>query len=337
MADFKYLEISKALEESIARGDYQERLPGVRILAAEFGVNPRTISRALELLINRGVVLPDGNRGCLLAASQQARPRQTGNVIIYSNNPVVFDVSYPQNLFGGLVTGMESYGLKPIFMSSSNGRLIDDVEFWLSCRVDGFIFVFSSFRQEIASQMALRRIPVVAANRMPEELKISWTDFDHEKAVEDMLEHLIRQGHRRIGLVNKKHYYSFVKEHFERAYRKTMQRHRLYDPRLFHYLESGEDEQGEVTAGVTRMMALPNPPTAILCGQLEDEVKHALREYPSPVVLAPTCDVVRPDNGTRPRLVYSYEELGQKVFEVFCRVRETGTIIQEMVPMRIEL
>ena len=50
MADFKYLEISKALEESIARGDYRERLPGVRVLAAEFGVNPRTISRALELM-----------------------------------------------------------------------------------------------------------------------------------------------------------------------------------------------------------------------------------------------------------------------------------------------
>lgn len=335
MSDFKYLEIAKALEEAIGRGDYRERLPGVRILAAEFGVNPRTVSRALEILSNRGAVLPDGNRGCLLPEPHHPR-RRTGNVIIYSNNPVVFDARSPRNLFNGLIAGMEEYGLKPIFMSSADNRLTDDVEFWLSCRVDGFIFVYSSFRQEIASRMALRRIPVVAANRMPDSLKISWVDFDHEKAVEDMLELLIRRGHRRIALLNKMHPYTFVRGHFEQAYRKTMQRHRLYDPQLFCYLET-PDDQAEVAAHVGRIMALPNPPTAILCGQLERETAHALRDYPVKPVLAPTCDMFRPDTGTRPRLAYSYQELGEKVFDVFCRVRETGSILREMVPMRVEI
>jgi DNA-binding LacI/PurR family transcriptional regulator len=336
MADFKYLEIAKALEESIGRGDYQERLPGVRLLASAFGVNPRTARRALEVLVNRGTVLPDGNRGCLLPKPHQPR-RQTGNVIIYSNHPVELEGQSPRSLLNCLADGMEAYDLKPVFMSAAREQLADDMEFWLSCKVDGFIFVFSSFRQEIASQMALRRIPVVAANRMEESLKISWVDFDHEKAVEEMLEFMIRAGHRRIALLNQLHPYAFVRGHFEQAYRKTMQRHRLYDPQLFCFLETRERQTEEVNAHIERIMALPNPPTAILCGQLERDAAEALRDYPVRPILVPTCDVNRPDTGTRPRLAYSYLELGDKVFDVFRRVRETGAVIQEMVPMRIEI
>ncbi len=335
MSDFKYLELAKALEDSIRRGDYQGRLPGVRILASEFGVNPRTVSRALELLAKRGFVLPDGNRGCLLPDPNRVR-RQTGNVIVFSNNPIVFQPERPQGLFGGLVSGMEAFDLKPIFMSSANEQLVDDVEFWLSCRVDGFIFVFSSFRQEIASQMALRHIPVVAANRMPDSLKISWVDFDHERAVDDIAEALIRQGHRRIALINQMHNYAFVKGHFEQAYRQVMNRHRLYDPELFCFLEDRNKKQELVTAFVNKIMKLKNPPTAIVCGQLENEVRAALAKSRAKIELVPTCDVARPYSDSRPRLVYSYEELGRKVFEVFCKVRETGSVIQEMVPMRVE-
>lgn len=65
-----YLQIVERMEREIVAGRYPpgERLPSVRELAAEAGVNPNTMQRALADLEGRGLVAAQRTSGRIIAA-----------------------------------------------------------------------------------------------------------------------------------------------------------------------------------------------------------------------------------------------------------------------------
>src|SRR5689334_25121660 len=72
-----YAQIADQIRAARDRGDLApgERLPGVRELAAQLGVNRNTVARAYRLLRQAGVIVGHGGQGSRVAAPAAA-PRE---------------------------------------------------------------------------------------------------------------------------------------------------------------------------------------------------------------------------------------------------------------------
>ena len=60
-----YLQVADQIRERILRGDWQagERIPSIRELAVELGVNPNTVTKSYQTLLDRGIVTNQRGRG----------------------------------------------------------------------------------------------------------------------------------------------------------------------------------------------------------------------------------------------------------------------------------
>ncbi len=65
-----YIQLAAELAEAISRGEWRpgERLPTVRVMAAERGLDVNTVNRAYQLLARRGLVEAHARRGTLVCA-----------------------------------------------------------------------------------------------------------------------------------------------------------------------------------------------------------------------------------------------------------------------------
>jgi DNA-binding transcriptional MocR family regulator len=74
--------LAREFERRIGAGELRpgDRLPSVRALAAERGVDPGTAAAAYRLLRERGYVISDGRRGTRVAAQLEPRPARAGRV-----------------------------------------------------------------------------------------------------------------------------------------------------------------------------------------------------------------------------------------------------------------
>ncbi len=60
-----YLQIADRIRERILRGEWQagQRIPSIRELAVELGVNPNTVTRSYRKLLDRGLISNQRGRG----------------------------------------------------------------------------------------------------------------------------------------------------------------------------------------------------------------------------------------------------------------------------------
>ena len=78
-----YLQLAERLELSICSGIYQpgERIPSVRDLAAEAGVNPNTMQRALTELERKQVIVTFRTNGRTVT-EDEAMIKETRNALV---------------------------------------------------------------------------------------------------------------------------------------------------------------------------------------------------------------------------------------------------------------
>ena len=70
-----YLQIADQIRERVLEGDWPEgeRIPSIRELAVELGVNPNTVTRSYQKLMDRGII--SSRRGLGYFVSEDARER----------------------------------------------------------------------------------------------------------------------------------------------------------------------------------------------------------------------------------------------------------------------
>jgi DNA-binding transcriptional regulator YhcF (GntR family) len=197
MAEVKHTEITRILEEKILSRHYQDRLPPVRELVREFDTSVRTMTKAIKPLSEAGLVVPtsNGTRICL----SSPRRKRTGVVnIVYrwvSERRSQHDI-----LLDDLKKLVAAAGCKSVLMEVSDAEIFNDVEFWKSARVDGHIFVYSSFYNLLSRHLTLHNIPFVVGNWMPINYGVHWVDFNNEQMMYLLVEQIVRQtGNHRIA------------------------------------------------------------------------------------------------------------------------------------------
>ena len=69
-----YLQIKEQITELIVMGVFppESRLPSVRALATETGLNPNTVQKAYQELESEGVIYTVGGKGCFVGGSENA-------------------------------------------------------------------------------------------------------------------------------------------------------------------------------------------------------------------------------------------------------------------------
>ena len=74
-----YLQIADQIRDRILQGEWQdgERIPSIRELAIELGVNPNTVTRSYQALLDWGVVVNQRGRGYFVSDEAAERALKT--------------------------------------------------------------------------------------------------------------------------------------------------------------------------------------------------------------------------------------------------------------------
>ena len=213
MNEIKYKSISKELEDNIKNGSYESKLPPVRSLSAEFEVSTRTMNKALKSLVTKGLIIPGGPKGNIISKKKVIRPK-TRNVAVFYNTDSIDVKNSP--ILNELSIKAEADNYKTLFMHALAPDVFDDDDFWSSNWVDGYIFISSTLKKELAYKLHNKSVPFVVANRLPPECGVHWIDFNIKKTLQTLVKASITAGRRRIMLAYSKislpSYVAYIKQ-----------------------------------------------------------------------------------------------------------------------------
>lgn len=271
-----YLKTAQVLRERIKEGNYctAEFLPAERDLAEELQVSRQTIRQAIDLLRQEGTVVPEQGRGTRIlapnflteAASSLPTKFQLTALIIYG-----ISRESSAAICQGCTSVMRQADYHLIVaetMFAHENRAADEalhLRTLIDKGIRGIIIYAEPTAQNcVLLQEALeRKIQVVQIDRFLPNVPCDYVGVDNQTAARDMVEHLIREGHRRIGFLSFQSEPSTCQERRQGA-RQSVETHAADGAELLvGYLDEEGDLRAEVERCVCDWLALPNPPTVL--------------------------------------------------------------------------
>ncbi|RYG74148.1 GntR family transcriptional regulator [bacterium] len=198
---YRYHEIARELRGGIARGEFrnQGKLPSERTLTARFGVQRNTIRQALEVLEREGRIETHGRRGSFLT-ERDAPVRDTLLLSLPGGDS-------PQlgHLAVGVERGARAAGLRVARIAAwhPEGAALDLVPdpSTLPPAAAGMILWPQNPTDEAAIARLEAALPLVLVDRRVLGVVADVVHFDDVAGGRTVTEHLIAQGHRRIGFL----------------------------------------------------------------------------------------------------------------------------------------
>ena len=276
MLEVKYKTISEELKKRIEKGEYKKYLPGIHRLGNELGVSHLTVMKAVKKLVAEGLLIPDGKRGKLINRNLKKRPKSNIIVIVTGRNS---DASNDL-LLSQMVSLVQKDKFRPLVMNIPALELFPEENFWQTHWACGYIFVYSTLNGELCYQLRRNNIPLVCANRIPDEWGCCWSDYDMAAGIEETLETLIKQGHKRIAYAGWKPRLENLAEVPWKVYRKVMRKYGLCNPDYFfcekHHCMGNPKERSEEAEKyeqeiAEKIVAMKERPTAIFMNGLHPE------------------------------------------------------------------
>ena len=192
-------QVAARLREEILAGRWSGELPGVHFLAAELGVNHKTVGVALGQLEADGWLVAQGpgrRRRIVLSA----RMRQRGlRVAILVSEPADRRVDYMVELRHALVEAghVAFHPEKSLIELGMNvNRLARMVK-----KTEADAWVVEAGSREVLEWFLVRGIPTFALFGRRRELPLAGTGPDKVGAYRGVVRHLVELGHRRVALI----------------------------------------------------------------------------------------------------------------------------------------
>lgn len=352
-----YHELVDKMKAGIRSGDLSGKLPGVRVLGRQFGVNPATISKALRVLEEKGYVSIIPNSGAFVIPRGNTISNHTIGVICIrrSGEEEVTEQRYlnsryhysPYTVFqiAAEIDGEAARaGFHAILVHIGAEQLRQNPAYLTTLPVDGMIFIFSSLTYEIADVLKKKHIPFISANACYGISEVNYIDFNMAQGIGDFLDELRERGYTRIGYFGPPGKYGF-NERVYNIFRKKLDP--LFRPHLFAAeaesfdLEfSREDESPEARARA--LIGTPGElPEVILCNaDLADPLEKTIRDLgirvPEEIQLA--LITIDPKQST-PGVAGDAPELFRCVTRRLLTIirEEDDSVIQQWLPVRVRL
>jgi DNA-binding LacI/PurR family transcriptional regulator len=240
----------------------------IKDIARTANVSHSTVSRALRNspLVNsetgeriREIARRQGYTVSAVARSLVTRRTDTIGVVV---------TSIADPFVGEVVSGIEEVALArdySVFLATSHGdpaRELRAAQLFHQRRVDGILVTASRVGALYLPLLSEMKVPIVLINNQhPGEFVYS-VSIDNFGAGRDATRHLVALGHKRIGYIGDRFGFQSDTERFS-GYRDAMESSDLgFDPELVAHGD-GKPEGG--LRATARLLALPDPPTAVFC------------------------------------------------------------------------
>jgi len=157
-----------------------------------------------------------------------------------------------------------AYANKFAVMLCNSDEDLQKEEFYIdvlqSESVDGIILPPISERDPVVLKLIESGVPVVTVDRSLTHRAMDKVEVDNRRGAFEAVDHLIKLGHRRIGLIAGRLNVSTSRER-RLGYDDAMAAHKL--PVAPEYIRGGDFKQASGLAMAEELLALPSPPTAL--------------------------------------------------------------------------
>jgi LacI family transcriptional regulator len=204
---FRYEQVFYELKEKISNNEYAEGayLPSEHEIGILYDVDRSTVRRALQMLVEQGLVEKQAGKGSRVAAKENAKSLLESKVdnkqIAFllpkgtHNNDRITQPFYSE-IFYTIEADCQKKGFSTIYSTLNTKE--DFQQFLRSSECDGIIFV-SNIAEDILDMAIERKIPSVLVNSTYERMVSVISDgFNGTYAA---CKHLIEYGHRNIGVI----------------------------------------------------------------------------------------------------------------------------------------
>ncbi|MET0134618.1 MAG: LacI family DNA-binding transcriptional regulator [Kibdelosporangium sp.] len=308
--------------------------PTMRDVAARLGVSAMTVSRALRG--DSGIAEPTRQRVLAEVAAlgyrrnDLARQLRTGSAHELVGL-IVTNLANP--FYSQLAVGVEEIAAEHgagLIVASSNGdvdRERELVQDMADRRIAGLVVVPASNDHAHLDPAELAGTAVVLAATPPRGIDVDCVFVDDFNGTYEACRQLIARGHQRIGFLGLPPSLWTGSERY-RGYAAAMDDAGLTVDEQYVSRHRGDIALAE--QATRRMLALPDPPTALITANNRNTVGalRILRHSPTPVALAGFDDIELADLLQLPLSVVAYDagDVGREAARLlFGRIAETGT------------
>jgi LacI family transcriptional regulator len=248
------------------------RRPTMKHVARLAGVGIKTVSRVINGEPNVSAAMTERVRAAV-AQLQYQPDLHAGNLRRSDRrtNTLGLLVGSVANPFSGALHRAVEEVAKERRVAVFASSLDDDpdrersaVDAFLARRVDGLILTTIAPSQSYLGVEAARGTPLVFVDRVPVGLAADAVVVDNAAGISRAVAHLADRGHRRIAFLGDRPEIFTARER-ERGFLEEMARHGL--PVLPDHVLDGASDERVADALAERLLALPEPPTAIVSGQ----------------------------------------------------------------------
>lgn len=199
-----------------------------------------------------------------LAHALQTRTTRTIGMLIP-------DVASPDPFYGQVVRGAEDVFRKKgylLILGHTYNQVEEQSRYLAAFRsrlVDGVLLFQSAGEDDELTRLLKNKKPIVFVGRVPEGLHADTIATDIARGTQMGMEHLVSQGHRRIGLITVTSSLS-VSTFRQEAWRKVLKKNSLTQDASL--VVSGELSAESGRAAALQLLKLPEPATAIFVDNL---------------------------------------------------------------------
>ncbi|MFD2331630.1 GntR family transcriptional regulator [Cohnella sp. GCM10020058] len=209
-ADSLYMQIQSYLLDGIQAGRWKanEALPSENELSSQFGVSRITIKKAMDLLVEEGIVYRIQGKGSFVSADgkpvlyEQQNRTNAAKPIIALVMPRVNN-QYTGNLLMGIEAAVQAAGAKLLFGTANDdpekeSQLISEALEWGASGIIIYPSNCENYNEEIL-RLTLSGFPIVVIDRYIRGVETNCVLSDHEGGAYEAVSYLLDSGHRNIA------------------------------------------------------------------------------------------------------------------------------------------
>lgn len=183
---YKFQRLREQIRQAVASGELSGKLPGERELARRFGVNAKTLSKALTDLAAEGLLTRSIGRGTFVRASQTDQPLAGAWLLVCDADQVDSPlVQALQRLNPGAKLAHDVSAPRPSFIN----------------QFSAVIDLASQTPENFVRDMLVRNLPLVVVDREPQTYSTSSVLLDVAYAANQLGRDLLLGGHRHLAAV----------------------------------------------------------------------------------------------------------------------------------------